>query len=243
MSVDLSSQFPTRAQINERRSSRVASTEALARRFATQVVRELVAEIQTRLEKNVVNPYLKGFAVIDTRSVSRADLALEQAQKLAGSATFRRMVEKAVKAALPKHVELVPWQGDDLVALAAGKGNQKWVELKLRLAASQRRARTPAQDGYVAPKTPRAAEAAAAGVPRYLRALRPSGTLAAVVGTSPRTQSEAIKAVWAYVERQGLQDRLNRRMINADDRLRPLFGGQRQVSMFELTKLIARHLS
>jgi chromatin remodeling complex protein RSC6 len=56
----------------------------------------------------------------------------------------------------------------------------------------------------------------------------------------PRT--EVTKKIWAYIKRNGLQDRTNRRMINADDKLKAVFGGKGQVSMFEMTKLVSRHL-
>jgi len=57
----------------------------------------------------------------------------------------------------------------------------------------------------------------------------------------PRT--EVTKKLWAYIKRNGLQDKTNRRMINADDKLRAVFGGKSQVSMFDMTKLVSKHLS
>jgi chromatin remodeling complex protein RSC6 len=57
----------------------------------------------------------------------------------------------------------------------------------------------------------------------------------------PRT--EVTKKLWAYIKRNGLQDRVNRRMINGDDKLRAVFGGKSQVSMFDMTKLVSKHLS
>jgi chromatin remodeling complex protein RSC6 len=56
----------------------------------------------------------------------------------------------------------------------------------------------------------------------------------------PRT--EVTKKLWAYIKRKGLQDSKNRRMINADENLRPIFGGKSQVSMFDMTKLVSKHL-
>ena len=56
----------------------------------------------------------------------------------------------------------------------------------------------------------------------------------------PRT--EVTKKIWAYIKRNGLQDKKNKRMINADDKLKPVFGGKCQVSMFEMTKLVSKHL-
>ncbi|HEU4760700.1 MAG TPA: SWIB/MDM2 domain-containing protein, partial [Gemmatimonadales bacterium] len=66
--------------------------------------------------------------------------------------------------------------------------------------------------------------------------------LAAVVGSSPLPRTQVTKKLWAYIKRNGLQDKKNRRMINADAKLRPIFKKD-QVSMFEMTKLVSRHLS
>jgi upstream activation factor subunit UAF30 len=63
-----------------------------------------------------------------------------------------------------------------------------------------------------------------------------------VIGSSAMPRTEVTKKMWAYIKRHGLQDKKNRRMINADDKLKPLFGGKSQVSMFDMTKLVSRHL-
>ena len=78
--------------------------------------------------------------------------------------------------------------------------------------------------------------------PAFMKPMRPDATLAAVVGASPMPRTEVTKKLWAYIKRNGLQDRTNRRMINADDKLRPVFGGRGQVSMFEMTRLVNNHL-
>jgi chromatin remodeling complex protein RSC6 len=78
--------------------------------------------------------------------------------------------------------------------------------------------------------------------PAFMKPMMPSSTLAAVVGGSPMPRTEVTKKLWAYIKRNGLQDSINRRMINADDNLRQVFGGRRQVSMFEMTKLVNAHL-
>jgi upstream activation factor subunit UAF30 len=77
----------------------------------------------------------------------------------------------------------------------------------------------------------------------FMKPMQPSGSLSAVVGNNPLPRTEITKRLWAYIKRKGLQDSKNRRMINADDSLRPVFGGKRQVSMFEMTKLVNKHLS
>jgi len=78
--------------------------------------------------------------------------------------------------------------------------------------------------------------------PAFMKPMRPDATLAAVVGSNPMPRTEVTKKLWAYIKRNGLQDRTNRRMINADEKLRPVFGGRGQVSMFEMTRLVNNHL-
>ena len=76
----------------------------------------------------------------------------------------------------------------------------------------------------------------------FMKPMTPSAQLAPVVGSSPLPRTEVTKKLWAYIRRKGLQDSKNRRMINADDNLRPVFGGSKQVSMFEMTRLVNKHL-
>jgi upstream activation factor subunit UAF30 len=76
----------------------------------------------------------------------------------------------------------------------------------------------------------------------FMKPMAPSATLAAVVGNSPMPRTEVTSKLWGYIKKNNLQDKTNRRMINADDKLREVFGGKRQVSMFEMTKLVAKHL-
>ena len=76
----------------------------------------------------------------------------------------------------------------------------------------------------------------------FMAPMTPSSQLSNVVGSSPLPRTEVTKKLWGYIKRKGLQDSKNRRMINADDNLRPIFGGQRQVSMFEMTRLVNKHL-
>ena len=76
----------------------------------------------------------------------------------------------------------------------------------------------------------------------FMKPMSPSSTLAAVIGGSSMPRTEVTKKLWGYIKRNGLQDRVNRRMINADDKLRPVFGGRSQVSMFEMTRLVNNHL-
>ncbi|MFA7438502.1 SWIB/MDM2 domain-containing protein [Castellaniella sp.] len=75
----------------------------------------------------------------------------------------------------------------------------------------------------------------------FMKPLTPSATLAAVIGSEAIPRTEVTKRIWDYIKKHDLQDPANRRNINADDKLRPLFGKD-QVSMFELTKLVSQHL-
>lgn len=75
----------------------------------------------------------------------------------------------------------------------------------------------------------------------FMRPLTPSGPLAAVIGSSPMPRTEVTSKIWQYIKKNRLQDSVNRRMINADEKLRPLFG-KAQASMFELTKYVSKHL-
>jgi upstream activation factor subunit UAF30 len=76
----------------------------------------------------------------------------------------------------------------------------------------------------------------------FMKAMKPSDSLSAVIGDKPMPRTEVTKKVWEYIKRHKLQDAENKRMINADDALKPVFGGKKQVSMFEMTKLINNHL-
>lgn len=75
-----------------------------------------------------------------------------------------------------------------------------------------------------------------------LAPVTPSAELAAIVGKEPIPRSQVTKKVWDYIKANGLQDQTNKRMINADDKLRVIFGGKDQVSMFEMTALVNKHL-
>ena len=76
----------------------------------------------------------------------------------------------------------------------------------------------------------------------FMKPVQPDATLGAVVGSSPMPRTELTKKIWAYIKRNGLQDKKNRRMINADDKLRAVFGGRGQVNMFQMTSLVSKHV-
>ena len=77
----------------------------------------------------------------------------------------------------------------------------------------------------------------------FMRPMKVSFELAAVVGAGPMPRSEVVKKLWAYIKKHGLQDKKNKRNINADESLKAVFGGKRVVNMFEMTKLVSKHLS
>jgi chromatin remodeling complex protein RSC6 len=75
----------------------------------------------------------------------------------------------------------------------------------------------------------------------FMRPMTPSGPLAAIIGSTPMPRTEVTSKIWAYIKKNKLQDAVNKRMINADEKLRALFG-KAQASMFELTKYVSKHL-
>ena len=76
----------------------------------------------------------------------------------------------------------------------------------------------------------------------FMKPMTVSSTLAAVIGSNPMPRTEVTSKLWGYIKKNNLQDKTNRRMINADDKLKDVFGGKKQVSMFEMTKLVSKHL-
>lgn len=76
----------------------------------------------------------------------------------------------------------------------------------------------------------------------FMKAMTPSAALGAVIGAAAQPRTEVTKKIWVYIKKNKLQDPENKRMINADDKLKEVFGGKKQVSMFEMTKLVNKHL-
>ena len=114
-----------------------------------------------------------------------------------------------------------------------------------------------ASDGYSPPDTPKAAKPKATtkkvAAPKkaktarkpnaaFMKPLNPSKELSEIVGAAALPRTEVMKKVWAYIKKNNLQDAKNRRAINADDKLKAVFGGKKQVTMFEMTKLVSNHL-
>lgn len=78
--------------------------------------------------------------------------------------------------------------------------------------------------------------------PAFMKAMTPDAALAAVVGSQPMPRTEITKNIWVYIKKNGLQDAKQRRMINADDKLQKVFDGKKQVSMFEMTRYVNKHI-
>ncbi len=95
-----------------------------------------------------------------------------------------------------------------------------------------------------AAKKPAAKKPAAKRKPNaaFMKAMTPTAVLAAVVGSMPMPRTEVTKKIWDYIKKNKLQDSVNRRLINADEKLKAVFGGKGKVSMFEMTKLVSNHL-
>ena len=115
---------------------------------------------------------------------------------------------------------------------AAKKGGAKKGGAK-RAAAKKGGTKKAAKKKGGAKRTPNAA---------FMRPMQPDAALGAVVGNNPIPRTEITKKLWAYIKKNNLQDAKQRRNINADDKLKPVFGGKGQVSMFEMTKLVNKHI-
>jgi chromatin remodeling complex protein RSC6 len=125
--------------------------------------------------------------------------------------------------------------GEQSMATAKKKGAGK------KSAGKKAGAKKSAGKKAAAKKAP-AKKAKRAPNPAFMKAMTPSAQLAPVVGANPMPRTEVTKKLWQYIKKNNLQDAKNRRMINADDKLKPVFGGKAQVSMFDMTKLVNKHL-
>ena len=76
----------------------------------------------------------------------------------------------------------------------------------------------------------------------FMKPVQPSAALSEVVGSKAIPRTEVTKKLWAYIKKNGLQDKKNKRMINSDDTLKTVFGGKKVVNMFEMTKLVSKHV-
>ncbi len=119
---------------------------------------------------------------------------------------------------------------------AAKKKGGKKAAKKTAKKATKKAARKPAKKAAPKKKSKRKPNAA------FMRPVQPDATLATVVGSTAIPRTEVTKKLWVYIKKHGLQDAKERRMINADANLKAVFGGKSKVSMFEMTKLVGKHL-
>ena len=112
------------------------------------------------------------------------------------------------------------------------------------MAKTAKKKAAPKSKGAAKKATKKAAKKKTARKPNaaFMRPVTPSATLAPVVGAKPMPRTEVTKKLWAYIKKNGLQDKKNKRMIKSDDTLKPVFGGKAQVNMFEMTKLVSKHV-
>ncbi len=122
------------------------------------------------------------------------------------------------------------------MAKSAKKAAKKAAPKKAAKKAAPKKAAKKAAPKKAAKKSARKPNAA------FMAPLTPSAALGEVVGSKPIPRTEIIKKIWDYIKKNNLQDKKNRRMINADDKLKTVFGGKEQISMFELAKVVNKHV-
>ncbi|MHB0961696.1 MAG: SWIB/MDM2 domain-containing protein [Gemmatimonadaceae bacterium] len=111
------------------------------------------------------------------------------------------------------------------------------------MAAKKKAAKKPAKKAAKkAAKKPAKKKTARKPNAAFMKPVQPNETLAAIVGANPLPRTELTKKLWAYIKKNNLQDKKNRRMINADDKMKKLFGGKAQASMFDLTKFASKNV-
>jgi chromatin remodeling complex protein RSC6 len=111
------------------------------------------------------------------------------------------------------------------------------------MAAKKKAAKKPAKKAAKkAAKKPAKKKTARKPNAAFMKPVQPNETLAAIVGANPLPRTELTKKLWAYIKKNNLQDKKNRRMINADDKMKKLFGGRAQASMFDLTKFASKNV-
>ena len=126
---------------------------------------------------------------------------------------------------------------------APKKAAKKAAPKKAAKKAAPKKAVKKAAPKKAAKKAAHKKKAARKPNPAFMKPLTPSAALGAVVGTKPVPRTEVVKKIWVYIKANKLQDPKNRRMINADAKLKVVFGGKAQVSMFDMAKHLAKHLS
>jgi chromatin remodeling complex protein RSC6 len=157
---------------------------------------------------------------------------------MARKAVVKKAVAKA-KAAEKKVVKKAKTVGKKVVkkVVAKAKAVEKKVVAKTKAAEKKVVKKVKIAKKTVAKKVKRAPN------PAFMKPMQISDALAKVVGSKPMPRTEVTKRVWDYIKKNKLQDAVNKREINADENLKAVFGGKSKVSMFEMTKLVNKHLS
>jgi len=146
------------------------------------------------------------------------------------------MAKKTTKKAAPKAAK------KSTAKKAAPKATAKKATAKAAPKATAKKATAKAAPKATAKTAAPKKKSARKPNAAFMKPLNPSKELAEIVGASALPRTEVMKKVWAYIKKHDLQDAKNRRAINADDKLKAVFGGKKQVTMFEMTKLVSNHL-
>jgi upstream activation factor subunit UAF30 len=166
--------------------------------------------------------------------------AKKKAVKKAVKKAKKKVAKKAKKKAVKKAKKKVAKKAKKKVAKKAKKKAVKKAKKKVAKKAKKKVAKKAVKKAKkkVAKKAKKKRKPNAA----FMKPVTPDAALAAVVGAKPLPRTMLTKKLWAYIKKNGLQDKKNRRMINADDKLKPVFKNKAQVSMFEMTKLVSGHV-
>ena len=160
-------------------------------------------------------------------------------KKVAKKATKKKAAKKATKKKVAKKATKKKAAKKATKKKVAKKATKKKAAKKkvAKKATKKKVAKKATKKKVAKKKTKRKPNAA------FMKPLTPSKELAEVVGSKPLPRTEVVKKLWEYIKKNNLQDAKNRRNINADAKLKPVFGGKKTVSMFEMTKLVSKHLS
>ena len=156
--------------------------------------------------------------------VAKKKTAAKKATKKAApkKKAAKKTVKKTVKKAAPKKK-----------AAAKKKPSKKTAKKTAKKAAKKKAAKKKPAKKAASKRKPN---------PAFMRPMAVSEDLGAIVGNKPMPRTEITKKLWDYIKKNNLQDNANRRMINADEKLKKVFGGKKQVSMFDMTKLVSKHM-